>query len=787
MSQNPLHESVNDEISPLRMRMADLPQRSNFASFFCKTKRPPKEPKADPEEQSVDSVEPVKYKTDPSEEKPEPLAFKTEPVVPLEYKSEPVEFKTEPAEFVVFKADPFVTESMESKPENVISDTQITGIVPTEVPSSFSYRSEIDVILISDSEPLPDSDIEELPYIPRRRSKRCKSSASEVIECISISSDDAVPIKDLRRSKRITTSASAPLSDYSNMKKMDFTKPVAKVTGSVSEKKVILLTSSKSTVTAPITANIVAVTQNTEPLNLPRTTPQVSQTAPVSKAVPIVSPAAPVSPQTAPSSKINPIVPHVAPVSQTTPQVSHTTPQISPAAPVSLATSAPKTAPVTKTAPSSQIAPIIPHVIPTSQTTPQASQATPQISQAASVASVSKPSPQITQTTSSQATAVALVKPQSKVPNPNKSADFVIPNSFKDLDPSLRAELMSRMSQKSSNTTTAPLKVDDEYVAFTVVQRVNIGTFDISKAPNRVLLPTSAFIIYWKNSDTFGAMKRKLATDLRLSPFDLVLIKADDNSELFDTTKPSTLNLRGISLSEYMKNQPTKPPAKPKQTKATNGNASLPTAVTVAVAPQPIASTSTTPATPAATTTNTFIATAINTVVAGTTAINPTTATTKTNTSVAAITTTATPPLPILNVYKLFLYTKASYSHYKSMEQGKKQRIFESLTFLQTAEAEISKLTQESKEFDDLESNNNLSQAVSTQVTLISLNVKTAASRNQCYSIKVSNTSTISQILLVLKTEHGIHATKVIFDGDILKNNAIVDGLLEDDDMIEVK
>lgn len=346
---------------------------------------------------------------------------------------------------------------------------------------------------------------------------------------------------------------------------------------------------------------------------------------------------------------------------------------------------------------------------------------------------------------------------QSNSPPLPVKSDFVIPESFKDLDPSLRDELIARMSQKNSSTAAAqaPEVKKDEYVLFSVIQRLNLGTFDALKAPNQKLLPSSTFTIYWNTGATFGAMKRKLALDLRMSPFDLVLIKADDNSELFDTTKPSTLNLKGITLKEVNEHtqhqqQQSKANTKPANTKMANPTAPANTSTNV-----PQSTTDNTPATQAS--------------------------------NIAQTQTQSQTLLPPLTAFKLFLYTKVSYEHFKSMRKRTREQIFESLSFLQTAEAEISKLTQEAAAFESNESNSNSQMSSSVGSASITLNVKTAASRHQSYAIKVPATSKVSQILEVLLAEHGIQATKVIFDGDVLKADLVINGLLEDDDMIEVK
>lgn len=652
MSQIPQNEPVNEEISPLRLKMAELPQRSNFASFFCKTRRVvPKELKADPlePEHVIVKQEPViksepeldnalKFNVSESVESPKVPVIKAEsqqePVVKEESQQEPVELKEKE---VLVKTDP----NELTEPEPIIKPDplrplridELVGapldIFVVKTVSASQSTTKNDIILISDSEPLDGSDIEELPCNKRRRSKRTKTTVSDAVECISISSDDS--------EQQVTPAGneptkSIPLSDYSNMKKMEFTKPVVSL---VTEKiKSVSLSTLRSRHTGPHEKDSLLATD-------PKIVPLKSSNLTENK-------------------KLQPI-------------------------------------------------------------------------------DIKKPelAPQID-----------IKKPELAQPIAVKKPEFVIPESLKNLDPILREELMSRMAQKMANKVKVETKTEDNIVAFTVIQRVNPGSFDASKSQTKFLLPAASFTIYWRSSDTFGAMKRKLALDYRISPFDLVLVKADDNSELFDTTKPSTLNLEGISLQEFAQRQ--------KQSTSNSKNTKAkPVTVTKTMTTQ--------------TQTQTHLA--------------PTHPINSQNTP--SLPLPNTPDLPPLNTCKLFLYTKVSYALYKAMVQNQKQRIYESLSFLQTAEAEISKFTQESS----IENTDEQIPEITTSSTSgsISLNVKTATSRNQSYSIKVSVTATVNQILEILSIEHKIKAFKVIFDGDVLKNDAIVGEILEDDDMIEVK
>ena len=70
----------------------------------------------------------------------------------------------------------------------------------------------------------------------------------------------------------------------------------------------------------------------------------------------------------------------------------------------------------------------------------------------------------------------------------------------------------------------------------------------------------------------------------------------------------------------------------------------------------------------------------------------------------------------------------------------------------------------------------------------ISLNVKTALNKNQTYSIQVPISSKISDILRIFAAQFNQpNGTRVIFDGEVLRNDSQVDGQLEDGDMIEIK
>lgn len=115
--------------------------------------------------------------------------------------------------------------------------------------------------------------------------------------------------------------------------------------------------------------------------------------------------------------------------------------------------------------------------------------------------------------------------------------------------------------------------------------------------------------------------------------------------------------------------------------------------------------------------------------------------------------------------------------------------MYDSLTFLQTADEEMSKLSQDPVYQDDdllnsMDMKMNQSQAAAS---IITINVKTAGSRNQSHPVKISSTANIAQLLQTLAAEYNITGTRVIFDGDALRENETIGNILEDDDMVEIK
>ena len=325
-------------------------------------------------------------------------------------------------------------------------------------------------------------------------------------------------------------------------------------------------------------------------------------------------------------------------------------------------------------------------------------------------------------------------------------------DGFKDLDPSLREEMLARISQKSQIKieklkesfeskseveTPIPTSIasvtNESVITFKVVQRLNVGSFDAKKSHTGQLLPSTNFIVYWKSSDTFGALKQRIASTLKVSPFDLILVNGHDDMELFDSTRPSTIKLVGLNLQEYANRQqqqqlapgPTKKPRKnAKTTKEQQKNA---------------------------------LASALQNL-------------------------HASPPVT------LYLYTKATYGHYKTIQQTKRKQVYDSLTFLQTAEEEMFKLTQNDQDVYDLDMTVLPLEKAEEVSDAISLKVKTALNKNQTYSIQVPISSIISDILRIFAAQFNQrNGTRVIFDGEVLRNDSQVDGQLEDGDMIEIK
>ena len=373
-------------------------------------------------------------------------------------------------------------------------------------------------------------------------------------------------------------------------------------------------------------------------------------------------------------------------------------------------------------------------------------------------------------------TANPAVKPQAP-----SAPDFF---SSGDYDPSLMDELRTRLSQRNDSTGTATIcagntsnshtsaNVDGivsaaaiaaqtgipclkpsvstglaseslKVVTFLVIQRLNPATFDPSKSLNGQLAPSNTFQIHWRLTDTFGAMKQVIAKNLSVSPADLVLVNAQSQSELFDTTKPATLNMNGISLQEITARQLA--------------------AIKSAASEVPVP---------------------VNTKKRG----GPAKKTTVNNAAKPAALTTATQS-SLQNLqefaYRLFLYTKSTWTHFKSLQDTKKRQVLDSVSFLQNSQAEFSKY--QATEFTD--DTDTFETDEPTVADTITVNVKTAQSKYQSFPLKLPASSFVSDILALFTREYPDQpaATRVVFDGDVLKMDSPIDGILEDDDMIEIK
>ena len=353
--------------------------------------------------------------------------------------------------------------------------------------------------------------------------------------------------------------------------------------------------------------------------------------------------------------------------------------------------------------------------------------------------------------------------------------------SATNYDPSLMDELRTRLSQKSDSVRINEVSINPngttdkcsanavavssdiaaipsvaasesvKVVTFLVIQRLNAATFDASKSLNGQLVPSKSFQIHWRPSDTFGAMKQIIAKNLHTLPSDLVLVNAQSHLELFDTTKPATLNMNGISLQEITARQlqaissgntfPPKPESpEVNASKATSAGKKRPSAK----------------ASKAANTAATAVALANLQEIA----------------------------------FRLFLYTKSTWSQFKSLHETKKRQIRDSVSFLQTAEAEMSKYQQSGIPTDEPTAEMETeSVAFTLHTDFISLNVKTAQSKNQSFPLKLSPTAKVSDILAAFAQAYPnlTLGTRVVFDGDVLKLDKSIDGILENEDMIEIK
>ena len=814
---------LGEEISPVRSKMATLANRSSFASFFLKNKKGTKG-KADP----ADSIKPdpladsFTAKPDPSEEsqnlKEEPMInenfeLKDDSIIKenFEAKGDPIltnetvnftnepSFNHEPLQELAetFSVQAVQTPTVESI-NNYDDDIIITEIRKTPRRKTPPKRKPSEIIEISDTEPtatLIDSDIE---IILPRRSQRIRTIPARTkppadIECISISSDDSErsKVSDLRRSTRISgtmPSTSIPLSDYSNMKRLNFVMPTSKATESI----VVSDSPVKNATDGSVGVNPVTVI-----LKMPEVPSVNSQAPPQVKAnnqVPFV--------HTAPSLPVNTLNSSNTQQTSTPAVVARNnvppTNQSRVFQPDNTATKPPVTNFSDSTAPASQIP-----AKPATAAAPLpiiSSQAKPNTTLYPNAAPF-VPAKPITSTTQKTTSPVKLKNP----------ADYM-PSNFMQLDPSLRDELMARLSQRENRSNSANANStedgsdpvtssisatstcsnttlhEDQYIIFKVIQRLNPGTFDPYRTQNGVLYPSNSFLIYWKCNETFGAMKRRIAADLRISPFELVLTRANEgggHSELFDSTRPSTLNIKGKNITEYAKlninvtgirgvvNEPVQ--KKPRK------NAKTP------IVNQPNSAPSSTPNSTAS------LGTTLPTMPPDSTAPKPQ----QQPVGIRSMLVSTNPrdinhlnSLPASLVHSLYLYTTSTYNLYKCLQQQKMKQVYDSLSFLQTAQEEMSKLTGDPvREEDDQMLQSMDAKMSQSQVTnsIITINLKTAASRNQSHSIKISSTATIAELLKQAADEYKISGTKVIFDGDVLKNTDKICDILEDDDMVEIK
>lgn len=236
-----------------------------------------------------------------------------------------------------------------------------------------------------------------------------------------------------------------------------------------------------------------------------------------------------------------------------------------------------------------------------------------------------------------------------------------LPAAFDSLDPILRDEMIARLNQarqagKQTTQNTQNTSVlseattnnfnnfhqpPKEYVVFAITQRLNSNTFDKSAALFGKLWPSPTFNMVWKMDDTFGAMKRKIADNLRISPFGLVLIRAEDETELFDTTKPASLNFSGITRPEYSLFFSKKAPKAPSKRA-------------------------------------------------------------KSSETRAEVSNILARPKDELPLHRLFLYTKTSLSQYKLMHEREKRVLLESLEYLKSTDSETLQSSQDNEDFDQL-------------------------------------------------------------------------------------
>jgi hypothetical protein len=299
-------------------------------------------------------------------------------------------------------------------------------------------------------------------------------------------------------------------------------------------------------------------------------------------------------------------------------------------------------------------------------------------------------------------------------------------SSYDNFDPSLRDELLARINSKKQKQDI--LNSETRYVLFNVIQRLNIITG--AQSPS--------FKIYWKSTESFGNMKRRLAMDLGVSPFDLVLAKVQDNSELYDTTRPNSLNIIGLTLQEFSQQQPTNLKVSANKTKGR-----------------------------------------VNTKKNDVNSQN--------NDANDANRSPSAPSSP--TSYNIYLYTRKSFSHYNLLQQNMKQQFMDSVSLLQTADAEMSKFSQTAPANEE-EFTTDIPTAPSQQQSeLISLKIKTLHTKNQVFTVSVPSDATGTDILEAFAAIHSCKTNnlRIFFDGDALDLVKSIEGILEDDDMIEIK
>lgn len=800
-STNPSNTEISEEISPVRSKMANLVNRSSFASFFLKNKK---------------NIHSSKIKNDPiaggAPLKPDPSTnyLDSKAIIENVQKNYFNHHEMTPSDGeIIFdkgkvKEDPFTQTADDTKIKlvddakiNLVDDAKIqidddTKILVDTIISSTTKSKTVrstrkrscETIIISDTEPITiiDSDIEII--LPRRSQRNKNTKSPPDVECISISSDDGDrnKINDLRRSNRINgitpSTPIIPLSDYSNMRKLDFSRPTLKLTENIIISDIPVKQVKELVQEAVNDSTGVLVKPITVVLKIPNSPDQsqaINDKAPDNIDIArndsesnteLTSSAGNSATKSLDSSPPVPItnfsstpttVNHHASASPSYEFLNKSHVNI-PAAVSSIEVPAKIT-----TAPA----------VPINQIPPKYVTATCKVSDKPSYLHSNR-----NLTTSAS----------TKSPVKSKFPINYIPQNFYDLDPSLREELMARLSQRENNPTpvddtktveTSSTAINsDKFVIFNIIQRLVPGTFDVTKSVTGKLIPSPSFTVISNTANTFGVLKRKLADCLRISPFDLVLTQESGGagqSELFDTTRPSTLNIVGKTVEEYDRlnvNIRQKSGTAQNNPKTKHQPANLPINVTNI---------------------NTLVQcqssapSGISPVPYATTKVRPAVATLKTHPTSQ---NPSQPTFPPHLIHRLYLYTKSSFNLYKSLQHTKKQQMYDSLIFLQTADEEMSKLSQDpvNKEDQDLLDNMEMRMSQSqAAANVFTINVKTAASRNQSHPIKISSAATIAQLLQSFTTEYNRTGTKVIFDGDVLRGTETIGNILEDNDMVEIK